>query len=275
MSLACKLTCRKKPVLITTEHNTYNRRREKRYFKYIDRFIYSSYDKIISISNDTKKAIISWLEPSNKMLEKFIVIENGININRFKEAKPYRKDEINKNFTETTKLLCMVGRFTDQKDQKTLIRAILELPKEVHLLLVGEGTLRQENERIAKRLGVEDRVHFLGFRNDVERILKTVDIVVLSSHWEGFGLVATEGMAAGKPVIASDVAGLKNVVKEAGMLFTVGDYKDLSKKIEALLINNYEYRRISQKCSIKAEKYTIETMVNKYIQLYKDVLSEL
>ena len=111
----------------------------------------------------------------------------------------------------------MVARFSEQKDQPTLIKAIKELPENVHLLLIGEGTLKQKNENLAKEIGVSDKVHFLGFRNDVERILKTVDIVVLSSNWEGFGLAAAEGMAAGKPVIASKVEGLREIVDGYGL----------------------------------------------------------
>lgn len=267
-SLASKLIFKKKPKFITTEHSTYNRRREKRYLRCLEKFIYSSYDKIISISQKTQDNLISWLKPKQKNIEKFVVIENGINIKKFIEAKPYHKFEINGQFSQDTKLICMVGRFSEQKDQATLIRAMKELPSYIHLLLIGEGPLKEKSQILAKKIGIEDRVHFLGFRNDVERILKTCDVVVLSSNWEGFGLAAVEGMAAAKPIIASDVPGLREVVQGAGILFSKGNSMELATKINELFINKFKYDDIAQKCLLKANYFSIEKMVEEYINVY-------
>lgn len=268
VSLASKLMIKNKPKLITTEHSTHNRRREKGYFKYIDRFIYSSYDKVISISTKTQERLMSWLSYNSTRTNKFIVIQNGIKVSNFKDINPYLKSELNINFTQQTQLICMVGRFSEQKDQKTLIKAIKLLPENVHLLLIGEGKLKEENEKYSKELALDDRIHFLGFRSDVNRILKTVDIVVLSSHWEGFGLVAAEGMAAGKPVIASDVEGLREVVKGAGELFSKGDSVELGVIINELISDKIKYKKIKEACSERANLFNIETMVADYIKIY-------
>lgn len=144
VAIASKLMFRNRPKFITTEHSTHNRRRDKFYFRFIDKYIYSSYDLIISISQKTQENLVYWLRPKANQLKKFIVIENGINIDKFRNAIPYKKEELNPSFTEETKLICMVGRFSEQKDQATLIKAMKYLPEDIHLLLVGEGPLRKK-----------------------------------------------------------------------------------------------------------------------------------
>lgn len=262
----------KKIKLILTEHNTHNKRREKKYLRLIEKLIYSRYNKIISISDMTQANLINWLKINAKKVNKYTIIENGINVKKFKEAEPYKKSQISKDFNQDTKLICMIGRFSEQKDQITLIRALELLDDDIHLLLIGEGKLKEDCVNLVKRISLERRVHFLGFREDVDRILKTVDIVVLSSNWEGFGLAAVEGMAAGKPVIASNVPGLREVVKDAGLIFEKGDYIDLSKKIKLLLQNKDIYIETQEKCLKRAEKYDIYCMVKNYFDIYYNVL---
>lgn len=274
-SIAFKLIFGKKPKLLTTEHSTYNRRREKSYFRYIDKFIYSNFDKIISISKQTQDSLSLWIDPNQRNLEKFIVIENGIDLSKFIEVKPYPKARINKDFNEDLKLLCMVGRFSKSKDQATVIKSLENLSEDVHLLLIGEGELKMENEILAKEIGVESRVHFLGFRNDVNRILRTSDIIILSSYWEGFGLAAVEGMAAGKPVIASDVPGLREVVKGAGVLFPRGDSKELARTIDKLTKDKKEYEYISEACLRRAGHFDIKNMVERYVNTYKTLNNKM
>ncbi len=269
-SIASKMIFKGKPKFITTEHSTHNKRRDKPYFRPIERLIYSNYDTIISISESTQKNLISWLKPKAK--SKFVVVDNGINLDDFVNAEPYKKTELKGRFDESTKLLCMVGSFSRQKDQATAIRALSDLPRGIFLVLVGDGPLRQENERLAKHLKVDERVEFLGIRKDVPRIFKTSDIVIVSSHWEGFGLVAAEGMAAGKPVIASDVPGLAEVVKGAGVLFEKGDEKQLSHKINRLLTNRKEYDKVRERCLERSNRYNIHRMAEEYLKVYNNLL---
>ena len=271
VSIASKLIAKNKPKFVMTEHSTHNKRREKKYLRCVEKIMYSSYDKIISISQSVQDNLIRWLQPKPEDIKKFIVIQNGINIEKFIEAKPYNKAEINSKFTQDTKLICMVGRFSEQKDQTTLIKAMKKLPSDVHLLLVGEGPLKEKNQNLAKEIGVEDRVHFLGFRNDVPRILRTVDIVVLSSHWEGFGLAAVEGMAAGKPVVASDVPGLGDIVQGAGMLFLKENSAELADKIKKLFQEEDEYNKVVKRCIARAGSLSIKRMLERYINVYKEL----
>ena len=271
VSLASKLIIQNKPKFIYTEHSTYNKRRGKKYFRLLERWIYSSFDKVISISNATKKELIKWLMPVDDS-EKFIVINNGINIDTFKQAVPYKKEELNSNFNDNTKLLIMVGSFTEAKDQATLIKSMAKIPKNIHLLLIGEGPNKLMNKKLAQDLNISNRVHFLGFRDDIERLLKTSDIIIQSSYWEGFGLSALEGMASGKLVLVTNVSGMSELVADTNLMFEPGNYNELSLKIKKYLTNQDLYKSKIKYLSERSELFNITITVDQYHTLYSRIL---
>jgi hypothetical protein len=273
VGIAKTLLKSKEAKFVTSEHSSNNRRRRKFYFRPIDRYIYSKYDCIICVTDRVRLNLINWIKPKTQEQEKFIVINNGVNINKYKEAIPYEKSELCSTFTQNIKLICMVGRFSEAKDQPTLIKAIEKLPEDVHLLLIGEGPLKQQNQNLAKKIGIDNRVHFLGLRNDVDRILKTSDIVVLSSNWEGLSLASIEGMASGKPFIASKVEGLEEIVGGYGLLFEHGNSEELSSILEKLLNNDDFYKDICVKCSIRAEEFNINFMIKLMLSMYDTLLN--
>ncbi|MCW2119417.1 glycosyltransferase [Flavobacterium sp. 7A] len=251
--------------LIFTEHSTSNKRMQNLLFKPIEKFIYFFYIKIICITDDVKKILIS--HTGNKE-SKFIVIYNGVNIDKFKSAKVLPLSEIHNSLKEEDLLIIQVAGFREEKDQKTVIRSMSYLEKNVKLLLVGDGIMKKDCELLVQENMLEERVLFLGARSDVANLLKSVDISVVSSHWEGFGLVAVEGMASGIPVVASNVRGLSKVVDGAGVLFSKGDHRQLTKCINSLLENKENYNEIVEKGFERAKKYDINIMVEKTISLY-------
>ncbi|MFK7058810.1 glycosyltransferase [Flavobacterium oreochromis] len=260
-----KFIFRTKSKLVFTEHNTGNRRLNNYWFRKIDKIIYSIYVRVIAITPQVKDELIEKLKLKEEKIE---VIYNGIDIIKFQKSSPYSKGFF---FRGDKKILIQVSRFEIQKNQKTLIKSLSLLPEEYVLLLVGEGEMKKENIELCQKLGVADRVKFLGIRMDVPELLKTADIVVQSSHWEGFGLVAIEGMASGKPVVVSAVSGLKELVENYGLLFKKEDENDLVKKILSLRDIEY-YEEIANKCSKRALDFQLNFMVKNYIQVYKNVL---
>jgi len=257
--------------LVTTEHSTNNRRRNIFAFIDIDRFIYKQYSKIICISDSVKNNLSTHIDEESS---KIITIPNGVNTASYINAKKVSRYKIlGKDINGP--LLVQVASFRKAKDQDTVIRAIAILPKEYHLALVGDGIRKGVCENLAIELGVADRVHFLGIRNDVPEILHTSDLVVMSSHWEGFGLAAVEGMVSGKPTIASNVAGLSEVVEGAGVLFEPGDYKQLSHIIQQLMSETEFYKDVAYKCKERAMQYDIITMVLQYEKIYLSVNDEV
>lgn len=255
--------------LLFTEHSTSNRRMKKPLFKFLDRFIYRRYLKIVCITEEVMKAMVKYL---SSPADHFRIITNGVDIDKFIKAIPYSRSYLFGENTGNSTLLIQVSSFQEPKDQKTLIKSLLYLNDSIKLLLVGDGVLRQNHEDMVKYLGLQHRVLFLGIRMDVPELLKMVDIGVLSSSWEGFGIVAVEGMASGIPFIASDVPGLAKVVEGAGILFTPGDAKQLAMAIEKLLANKDYFNSIADDCQKRAGEFDIKIMVDNYIRLYSEII---
>lgn len=260
---------RSKTRLITTEHSTDNRRRKLIGFKWIDRFIYSRYHKVIAISDKTAESLSRYLQSKGKIC----VINNGIDLLQVQNADPldiYDLIHIPKGST----IILQVARFSKQKDQDTVIRSLKDLSDSYHAVFVGDGVRRKLCEDLAQREDVKNRVHFWGIRNDVPSILKAADIVVMSSHCEGFGLAAVEGMAAGKPVVASNVPGLAEVVKDAGILFPEGDAQTLAKEVKKLAETPIHYNEVKNRCIERAKSYDIRIMKDQYDLAYRNLLGE-
>lgn len=244
--------------LVYTEHSTYNSRRRICFLRPIERFMYSRYDKIISISQQTQDSLIDWLGEQDK---RFVIINNGIDINKFSSAR----------MPVQSKSLIMVSRFVMSKDQETVIRAMQYIDKDAILRFIGDGENRVHCEEVAKELGISDRIHFLGFRSDVVELIASSYIGIQSSNWEGFGLTAVEIMACGKPVVASNVDGLMQIVQGAGEIFERGNALELATIVNNLLTDTNYYKDVAKKCRIRARKYDISLMSEKYIKTYKSI----
>jgi glycosyltransferase involved in cell wall biosynthesis len=255
--------------LIYTEHSTSSRRIRNWFFKYIDPFFYRQFDTIICISEKVCDVIKEHTELPSSKIE---IIHNGVVLEKFKNSDSKDLHEFFSNADANIKTLIQVASFMDPKDQMTLIKALQYLSDEVRLLLVGEGKLLKQCKDLAYSLKVEKRVMFLGHRMDVPQLLKTADVVVLSSKYEGLSLSSIEGMASGKPFVASDVPGLHEIVEGAGVLFKQGDAKELANKIEKLLTDEVYYQEIIISCLKRAEQYDIQIMVDKHLHLYQTIV---
>lgn len=244
--------------LVYTEHSTSNSRRNKWYFRPVEKFMYSRYDKIISISNQTQEALTSWLGQHD---ERFVIINNGVDTGKLASVKAH----------VIPKSLIMVSRFATSKDQVTVIRAMQYIDREATLRFVGDGENRHYCEMLAKELGVSDRIQFLGSRSDVPELIASSYIGIQSSNWEGFGLTAVEIMACGKPVIATNVDGLKQVVEGAGEIFALGNVSELATKVNNLMADVQYYQDIANRCKRRALVYDINRMSDMYMKLYKSL----
>lgn len=271
VAIANMLLFKDKKKLIFTEHNTSNNRRNKSIFRLIEKSIYSKYSKIICISKETKDELKHWLEITEDT-EDIKVVNNGIDLNKFKISIAYNRDKIFDKYKSKDVLLLMIARFNEQKDHETVIKAISELPERYKLILVGEGNRIEIIKELVNNLNLRERVVFLGFRSDIPNIIKTCDINILSSHYEGFGLVAVESMASGIPTIVSNVDGLKDVVGNGGILFTKGDHIELKEKILNIYENKENYNRIRESGIKRSELYNIDNMIKSLNNIYNEVV---
>lgn len=257
-----------KTKLVTTEHGGSNRRRSIRGFILIDKWMYNRYDRVICIAAKTEKNLCEYL---GKCKTKILTINNGVDIAKYSGATP--SDELERLVPGSRKLI-MVAGFRWEKDQDTLIRALCLLPDKFHLFLVGDGVRRPELKALSKELALDDRVHFLGLRTDVAELLHAADYVVMSSHFEGLSLSSVEGMAVGRPMLASDVDGLREVVGGAGILFPHGDSKVLAAEIISLEASPEKYNTFAAACFRNAKRYDISVMAEQYAKCYLNLLKK-
>lgn len=253
--------------LITTEQNTWNYRRDHWWLRPLDAWMYRQYELIACNSEATAEELRRWCRAT---APKLTIVDNGISVEEFEMASPAELQD--QTLPGLTRLL-FVARMYAQKDHATLLRAMSKVPN-AQLVLVGDGPLRPQLQQMAQALGIAERVAFLGHRTDVARVLKACDIYVHPTNSDGFGIAACEAMAAGLPVIASDVPGLAQVVKGAGILFPVGDDATLAREIQGLLASPQRCRELSIAGGKRARCFGIDRIVDEYIHLYQSALRQ-
>ena len=260
-------------VLITTEHSTNNRKREHPMFSFVDKWMYAKYAKVVTISKIAEEKLCSYLglednQPNSPLQRSIMTINNGVDVNAFYHAESLPELAHRGKFVTV-----MVAGFREAKDQETVIRGIALLPDEYELWLVGDGVRRPEIEAEIVKQNVVGRVKLLGIRSEVPQILKSADVIVMSSHWEGLSLSNIEGMSSGKPFVASEVNGLKEVTAGYGILFPHSDAEALADVIKKLHDDSEYYRQVADRCYQRALQYDIRTMVDAYEKVYQAVLN--
>ena len=259
LCLAAMLSGSKIP-LVTTEHSIQTRRRTA-LLRPLDRWMYRQFRVTAAISQAALRSLTSHLGESSWTS---VVIPNGIDETRFQRRSPPSQD--------VSKLL-IVGSLTVVKDQATAIRAMAEL-KGVELVIAGDGPLRGELQELTRRLGLQDRVHFLGVRRDIAQLIAAADIYVQTSKWESFCLAAVEAMCGGLPCVVSRVAGLEEIVGSAGLYYEPGDVQSLASAIRSLLHHPERRRALADLGVKRAKDFTLPVCRASYEALYRTVSEE-
>ena len=173
-----------------------------------------------------------------------------------------------------------VGRLAPQKGQRVLVEAmplLLERVPRAHVLIAGGGDLEELLRELADELGVAERVHVLGPRRDVPALMHALDVFAMPSIWEGFGIVLLEAMAAGKPVVASRVATIPEVVLdgETGLLVPAGDEVALAEALASFAESPDAARRMGEAGRARLQRYfSIDKMVGDTELLYRELMDD-
>ncbi|MBI4639350.1 MAG: GT4 family glycosyltransferase PelF [Candidatus Tectomicrobia bacterium] len=207
--------------------------------------------------------------------DKIILIPNGIDTLRFESIDPHFSRKIfNHNLLWNKKVIGNVSRLAPVKDHETLIRSfalVEERHPEACLAIVGEGPERPELERLAWQMNLNPKVSFLGLRNDIPELLSAMDIFVLSSLSEGFPVALLEAMAAGLPVVATDVGGNREIVVhgETGLLVPPKSGNELAEAISYLLSNEREAAKMGQAGRKRVRQlFSFDKMIERYEAVY-------
>jgi glycosyltransferase involved in cell wall biosynthesis len=209
------------------------------------------------------------------------VIPNGVDVDLYANIPPGTRESLRRALgVDRAFVWLAVGRFEVAKDYPTMLRAfarVREREPGAVLLLVGRGSLQAETEALARELGVEGSVRFLGVRNDVPEIMTTADGYVMSSQWEGMPMVLLEAAAAALPIVATQVGGNQEVVRhdESGFLVPPSDADALSRAMLRLMgLAELQRRAMGQRGRDHVERhYGLHRTVERWKEVYREVLS--
>lgn len=257
------------PIILTTEQNINVDQSKLR--EWLKKLTYKLADGVAAISTAVKNYTI---KEYNVLESKIVIIPNDVDVAEMEKRLKIKDLRLDKSASDK-KILLTVGRLVEQKGQKYLLEAfgLLKNRENLELWLAGDGILRAELEVQAKKLGIASQVKFLGTRSDIPQLLAQADIFVFPSLWEGLGIAVLEAAIAKKPIVASSVDGILDIIKsgKSGLLVPPGDSQALSASIEFML-NHPEQAKLMVEEAYEQVKnnFDIKAVVKKYQNFYEN-----
>jgi len=280
ISMFLKITI-KKP-FITTIHSDYKLDFKDNAYK---RFVYTTineialkyFDYYIAVSSNFKEMLVDRGFKS----EKIFTVYNGIDINQ--EIKVIQKKEFLDSYKIDTNDKAIVGiaaRLDLVKNHEVFIKAaskVLSKRDDAIFLIAGEGAEEKKLTTMAKELGIDSSIYFLGFVKQPYSFFNAIDINVLTSVSESFPYVILEGARMKKTIISTNVGGLKDLIIDDynGYLIDIGDYNALAKHINTLLDDKMKIVKMGENLyKTVSEKYSLEKIGLDHFEIYKKIISD-
>ena len=255
----------KKPKIISTEHNI--NISEKRLANFLKRLSVGRIDKILAVSKAVKRDAI---KRYNIKKQKIDIVYNGVDLNYYnlKTKKRPKNEPI---------ILGSMGRLNKQKGHSDLIKACSLLKNQNYILeIAGEGHLKESLEKQIKSLNLENKVTLVGKVNS-QNWLNKIDIFIMPSLWEGLGLAVLEAAASKKPIIASSVDGILEILdNKNSFLYENKNLDQLTKNIDFLLTNlnsQVVQEKIELAYSLVKSKFSLNKMIENYQTIYENITS--
>ncbi|WP_345796642.1 glycosyltransferase [Castellaniella sp. MT123] len=233
-------------------------------------------DRLADLSTNVSQEAVDAFERNGAVPKgRMLAVLNGIDLRRFLDAPELRAKSRDALCPDRTRrLLLSVGRLVEQKNHAGLLRVFAGFAArcpDVDLWIAGDGPLRAALRRQCDDLGLGGRVVWLGARADVPDLMRAADAFVLSSHFEGFGLVVAEAMASGTPVVATDAGGVAEVMAGTGFLVPVDDETALAHALDQVFALGGELRmaRVAAARRSVEDRLDIERVVETWLKLYQ------
>lgn len=203
------------------------------------------------------------------------VVYNGIDVERFRPVPGARAELLAElGLDKESRLVLQVGRFVEAKGHRELLPALpglIERCPEAHLLFAGYGERRLEIERGVAELGLTGRVHFLGVRNDVPRLLQACDVSILPSLWEGLPGVVLESIAAQTPVVASALPGVLEIARHSGLVVVVP--RESPEALAAKVAEVLAGRTVGEEAVCFPAEFELGHCASSLLSVYEDVVA--
>lgn len=214
----------------------------------------------VAISHQNQKFLCAYY---GKKEQEIPVVYNPVELSKFDVPDGKRED----TFTFIT-----AGRFSAQKNQKMMFRAFgafLAKEYDARLILLGKGEEEENLRKLAAELKIEDRITYAGFVPNVEDYLAGSDVFLLSSDYEALPLALLEAMAAGLPIVSTDVGGVRDIVTDNGILIPAGDTDAMVRAMEELYLKKDLRHRMAEASRTNVRAYDVSNTVAGYSALYR------
>ncbi|MEW6145835.1 MAG: glycosyltransferase family 4 protein [Thermodesulfobacteriota bacterium] len=263
----------KGPVIVSTKHGSTDATSRTSFYERLGDMSLRYFDRVVAVSEYTKKKLIELHVPERKIE----VIHNGIDVSSFSGAEIGSLRQ-SLNISEDSRVVGFIGRLGPEKGITYLLEAadrICRSTRDVYFVLIGEGILKKETENFVESRKLRDRIIVLGWRKDATDILLDMDMLLLPSLTEGTPMVILEAMAAGVPVIASDVGGIGEIIEDSrtGLLIKPRDPVAIVESVKALLDDGGLAERISRNAAREIEsRFSARRMSEKYEKTYLSLM---
>lgn len=258
-------------VLVSSKHG-YDDYDHTSTFYRANKFLSPRLNRVITIS----KALQAKVESAEGIpRSKMTTIYYGLDAEEYASARDKDFARTFYGIPEKTFLIGSVGRLVPVKGYETLLRAVSGIDRDFRLLIMGEGPLRKRLEALASELGLALKVVFPGFSDHVSRILSGVDLFVLPTSGEGFGLVLLEAMAHGLPVVATDTMAIPEIVEheKTGILVPPKDILSLRRALDRLMTSPDERAGMGGRGRRRVlEEFSVGKMVERTKDVYRELL---
>jgi glycosyltransferase involved in cell wall biosynthesis len=239
--------------------------------RWVSRWVYRRAERMIAVSTPIRRRLI---ERDGVHPDLITIVPNAV------VSAPEARSEEPPTGLRERPLVGVVARLQPEKGVANFLKASARVAPqfpEAHFVIAGDGPLRQELVALAEALGLENRVHFLGFRSDASALMGSLDVLVVPSLTEGSPLVTLEAMAAGVPVVASAVGGIPDQVRhdKEGLLVPPGDTGAMGAVIVALLRDPARARSLGEAGRRRAtSEFSHAVMVQRIEDVYRDILGQ-
>ncbi len=257
--------------LVATCHNWPNPRFMMRLYAVLDRLVLRAFQRVTVISTEVERLVLA----SGVKRHKVSLIANGVDLGRFGPPPSSQAAKI------AGPVVTFVGRLVAEKGGEVLLRAAAQVQQQLpnaEFVFAGEGPARRDWEALADGLGIASKVKFLGVCHDMPSVYHRSDLVVLPSLCEAMPMCLLEAMAAHRPVIATRVGSIPDVVKDgdSGLLVPPGDTVQLASAILRVLRDRDFSKRLAERGFDRVrDEFSAEAMAAKYAQLYAGALSSI
>ena len=260
------------PIVIGTEVNIYEKKQPLH--ARLERWLMRGTDAVVASAESVKGHYVAQVGADPAKVD---VIYNAVDWAQLKTTMTREEFRRSIGVPVDVPAAGIIARLTEQKAHRVLFEAMAQPElSALHLIVVGDGELREDLKSRAESLGIHGRVHFLGARRDLGNVLAAIDIFAMPSFWEGLPLSMVLAMGAGLPIVASRVAGIPEVVNDgvSGVLVPPGDSAQLTRALASLVQDHGLRARLGEAArAFVRPRFGIEGYVTSMVSLYDRLLA--